>query len=1037
MTGMDLFDLKAVISLDSEKFEKGIEGVKNGLATAAKVGAAAVGAAATAVAAITSKSVAAYGEYEQLVGGVQKLYGNMGLSLEEYAKQQGQSIDEAKAKWAELDEAQTLVQKNAEQAYRTAGMSMNEYMDTATGFSAALINSLGGDTLKAAEQTDVAMRAISDNFNTFGGDINNVRNAYMGFAKQNYTMLDNLKLGYGGTKTEMERLIEDANEYAKSIGLASNLSIESFSDVVSAIDLIQQKQQIAGTTAREASTTIQGSLGMLKSAWENLLTGMADSEANLDQLMDNVVDSIVGTTDEAGNHINGFLDNVMPVVETSITSVGNLIEKVAPIIGQKLPAIIGDLIPKFLNAGAELIGALVRGFADNALNISWGLGDIVEQLLQSLADATSNLGDGSILGIIENLISGIVENYDIIGLGYQIITNLINGITQGIPQLMDDITYWFDIIAYELTEPANTKGFIEAGIKFISSLIQGFISQIPSLTSTLSSVLLNIVETIGQSGPELIEAVVGIVESIADTLPNFIDVFIRGVMSIIDGIVAAFPAIVTSISDAIPRIIQSVVNTLTSAIPQLVSGVITLINSLVAAIPQIIKPIISALPGMIQSIVKSLISLLPVILDGVVQLVLGIVQALPEIVTMITDMLPEIITMIINTLIELLPVLIDGTVMLINGLVDALPQIIEALVNSMGDIIQAIVDALMVSLPLLIDGAIQLVAALVVHIPEIIAGLISAIPSIIGMIISGFGALGGRLLEIFTNAFTTIGSSITQWWTQKKQDIATGFDAFINDAKQWFEKLPYNLGVALGNMIVKFGEFATNAGKWVTTEIPKIIDNIVKFFKELPEKVWEWLVGVVEKVGEWGSSMIETITTEVPKIIDNIVKFFEELPGKALQWGKDMISNFIAGIGAMAEDAWNAVSDFAKGIADRLGFSEPKLGPLSNFHTYAPDMMELFAKGIAENTHLVTDEIEKSFDFSDAITAPNSEFEQSYRNDTSNALLQVVTLLQEILDRGMEISLEGDAREIFNVVEKQNRERTKATGYNPLAMAGG
>ena len=206
---MNVFDLVATISLDSSGYDSGLSkagaamskvggAIKTGFATIAKVGTAALGAASAGVIALTKASVDGYAEYEQMVGGVKKLYGNMGMSLEEYAADAGKSIDEVKDDWQKLETAQNMVLENAKKAYKTAGMSANQYMETATSFSASLIKSLGGDTVKAAEQTDKAMQAISDNFNTFGGDIGMIQGAFQGFAKQNYTMLDNLKLGYEG-----------------------------------------------------------------------------------------------------------------------------------------------------------------------------------------------------------------------------------------------------------------------------------------------------------------------------------------------------------------------------------------------------------------------------------------------------------------------------------------------------------------------------------------------------------------------------------------------------------------------------------------------------------------------------------------------------------------------------------------------------------------------------------------------------------------------------------------------------------------------
>lgn len=277
---------------------------------AAKAGIAAVTAAGAGVVALTKSAVSAYGEYEQLVGGVNKLFGDASKQLMGYA----------------------------EEAYKTSGLSANEYMEQATSFSAALINSLGGDTKKAAEITDVAMRAMSDNVNTFGTDMAAVQNAFQGFSKQNYTMLDNLKLGYGGTKSEMERLIADANTYAASIGQASDLSIDSFADIVQAIELVQKKQNIAGTTAKEAASTLQGSFEMTKSAWTNLVAGLANPDADMGKLVTNFVESA-----------QAALSNLLPVIKTGLQGVGKMAAELLPEIFKMIPDLLDDILPGLLD----------------------------------------------------------------------------------------------------------------------------------------------------------------------------------------------------------------------------------------------------------------------------------------------------------------------------------------------------------------------------------------------------------------------------------------------------------------------------------------------------------------------------------------------------------------------------------------------------------------------------------------------------------------------------------------------------------------
>lgn len=364
---MDLFDLVAKITLDSSEYEKGIKGAEEGTSAlsskwsafgkvagvAGAAAVAAIGAAAVGVGKLTKKSIEAYANYEQLAGGVKKLYGD----------------------------ASDEVMKFANQAYKTSGMSANQYMEQATSFSAALINSLNGDASKAAKQTDVAMRAISDNFNTFGGDIQNVQNAFQGFAKQNYSMLDNLKLGYGGTKGEMARLVDDANEYAKTIGMAGDLSMDSFSDIVTAIDLIQQKQGIAGTTAKEAATTIEGSLNMTKAAWENLVAGFANPDADLGQLMDNLVVAIVG--DKEGE---GLLNNIIPAVQRAVEGVGKFLQAAIPALSEQLPSLIEAFLPVIIQSIVTLVTSLIQALP----SIVMTLANMMPQLVQMVTTAIIN-----------------------------------------------------------------------------------------------------------------------------------------------------------------------------------------------------------------------------------------------------------------------------------------------------------------------------------------------------------------------------------------------------------------------------------------------------------------------------------------------------------------------------------------------------------------------------------------------------------------------------------------------------------------------
>ena len=350
---MDVFDLVAKIRLDSSEYESGVgkakstfsnlaSGVKTGLSTVAKVGGAAIAAGAAGVAALTKMGVEGYAQYEQLTGGVETLFKT----------------------------SQGTVMQYAENAYKTAGMSANQYMETVTSFSASLIQSLDGDTAKAAEVGNMAITDMSDNANKMGTSMEMIQNAYNGFAKSNFTMLDNLKLGYGGTKEEMQRLIDDANRVKAANGEMADLSIDSFADVTEAIHIIQTEMGITGTTAREAATTIEGSISMMKGAWQNLVVGMADSEADMEVLINNFVESTATAA-----------KNLLPRIEQTLIGIGDLITELAPVISEALPKLVKAVLPALLSAGVSLVTAIVKGCVSALPALYTALLDAVQIIL--------------------------------------------------------------------------------------------------------------------------------------------------------------------------------------------------------------------------------------------------------------------------------------------------------------------------------------------------------------------------------------------------------------------------------------------------------------------------------------------------------------------------------------------------------------------------------------------------------------------------------------------------------------------------------
>ena len=379
----------------ASKMSSVMKGIGSSAIKAGKGLAVAGAAAATAVTALVSKSVGAFSDYEQLTGGVETLFGSGGRSVEEYAQSVGKSVSDIQGKYDSLMSAQNAVLENANKAYMTAGMSANEYMDTVTGFSASLISSLGGDTNKAADYANSALVDMSDNANKMGTDMESIKNAYQGFAKQNYTMLDNLKLGYGGTQEEMKRLLSDAEKLT-----GQRYDISSFADITQAIHAIQTQMDITGTTAKEASTTISGSWGSLKAAFQNALVGLTTGGDMFDQSLDALVDSA-----------KTFGQNVIPAITGALSGVGSLIESLAPVIVAELPSMVSDILPHLVSAAKSLVTGLISQLPA----LGKAVLDAIPSIFDGMTDVIGESSVGKLKGSFEGLKNTITDTFSNIG----------------------------------------------------------------------------------------------------------------------------------------------------------------------------------------------------------------------------------------------------------------------------------------------------------------------------------------------------------------------------------------------------------------------------------------------------------------------------------------------------------------------------------------------------------------------------------------------------------------------------------------------
>ena len=448
------------------------------------------------------------------------MFGAGGRSVEEYAQSVGKSVSDIQGKYDSLMSAQNAVLENANKAYMTAGMSANEYMDTVTGFSASLISSLGGDTNKAADYANSALVDMSDNANKMGTDMESIKNAYQGFAKQNYTMLDNLKLGYGGTQEEMKRLLSDAEKLT-----GQRYDISSFADITQAIHAIQTQMDITGTTAKEASTTISGSWGSLKVAFQNVLVGLTTGGDMFDQSLDALINTAVT-----------FGQNIIPAIKGALSGIGYLIEGLAPVIGETIPPLINDLAPTLANSAVSLISSLVNGLTQSATQFSEclsnmiivavaGISSVVPQLLDAASKIVSNLMQGltnsmpqivnGAVTLIEGLVDGLVDNVPLLVMGaVQLVASLANGLIANLPRIID------------------------AGVNLITGIVSASYSMMPQIIQNGMQLVVNLAVGLVRAIPQLIAALPRITGAIVKGFKsvNWFDLGLQLIKSIWEGI---------------------------------------------------------------------------------------------------------------------------------------------------------------------------------------------------------------------------------------------------------------------------------------------------------------------------------------------------------------------------------------------------------------------------------------------------------------------------------------------------------------------
>lgn len=784
----------------------------------------AVTAVGTAVASMTKQAVNAYAEYEQLSGGVETLFGK----------------------------AAQAVERDAAQAYKTAGLSQNQYMEAVNGMAAAL-NQATGDQFKSAQAANQAVIDMADNANKMGTSMELIMNAYAGFTKQNFTMLDNLKLGYGGTKQEMERLLEDAQKLS---GVEYN--IENYADIVEAIHVIQEEMGVAGTTAEEATGTISGSLAMVKSAWENLVAGIANENADMGGLIDNLLSSVFGTDTD-----KGFLDNILPRISTALDGIIEFAAKSIPRIADRIGEITKEYFPTFLTS---ILGVL-----------------------------------GSLTDILPTAVSTVVD----------IIKQVLEAVTKQLPDVL--------------------KGVLSAVISALGTIIDNL--------------------------PEILTMVLDVIDAVTDAVLN-----------------VGLPMLL----DALPDLLDGIINFVITGIPKIITSILNVTDAILGALPMIISKLIPMIPRIIMSVITALVESLPELIDAIVHMAMQLTFAAPLIVVELIKALPEIIVGIVDAFKDSWPLLKEAWVQMWSSMVDG-PQdgsFMAKVQDVIGDIFTTIGGAIEDFFGPIKEKVVGAFTNAIEGIKAFGSAAVNAVKEFFqpavdkGIAIwQWFNDTFGPLINAFKNLFSAIMEAIAviavNVWEKIRGVVETVWTAIVNFVTPIIETIKNAVEVGFNFIHEKIVTPLQNAWQKVT----EVWNNIFNKFKEIISSIHDYVAERFEAIKNKMTEPLNKAKELVSNVFNTIKETILNVVRDAANWGRDMIQNIIGGIKEKMSGLTDTINGVASAIHDRLHFSEPDVGPLANFSTYAPDMMKTFAEGIRDNTAIVTQQVERSFNIQPVMTA--------------------------------------------------------------------
>ncbi len=912
--------LKSGFSIASKGFQA-VEGVGQkaweGLGKAAQAFAAASTAAAGGIALVGKSSFDAYADYEQLVGGIETLFKTSSGQVVQYA----------------------------DNAYKTAGLSANEYMELTTSFSASLLQSLGNDTAAAADKSNLAITDMSDNINKMGSTAQSVQDAYRGFAKQNFTMLDNLKLGYGGTKEEMQRLLADAEAVKASHGELASYSIESFSDIVDAIHVVQTEMGITGTTAKEASTTIQGSMAAAKGAWKNFMVGIADSNQDMTKLMDNLVESVVTAGHNVVPRIQEIVNQALRVAPEFIRGFAEVLPEFAKMGGQIIKTLvsgISEYMPDILESGSKLVGWIAQGIAKNAPSIAEGIGSLLSGISTIIGDNTESLLQAG-AAIINGIFSAFSQAGEVIS----------QHIGEFIPLLVQAFLSYHEAL-------------FTVGIEILGAIGRGLVENKDKVMEMASSTVRNIALAIGENAPAIIDGAIVLLEALANAFvenwPIIAAVGTEIILKLVEGVTTSVPAFGAAVALLFPHIL----------------GIIDKIGGVISIIERI-SPIVSKVVEFASSGITKILGIGKTLMAGV-QGLFALITAHPVI---------AVITAIVGALIYLW-----NNCEEFREAVIAIWEAIVGFFQQAGQAIQAAWEGVVEFFQGVWQGIQDVFQNVGQWFSDVFTAAGKAVQDAWSAVVNFFQGVWQGIVGIFQNVaqwfgeiFSTAWNAIQQAWSAVVEffsgiwegikgvfstvaEVLGGFFSAAWEAIRavWGAVLDFFSGIAQGihSAFAAVTEFLGSAFSAAWEAITGVWDAAVGFFSG----IWEGISGIFQGAAEWFGNLFSNAWNAITSAWGSVGEFFsgiwETITGAfAGAWdvfteiGGNIVQGLWNGISGLAGWLWDKISGWVQSIWDGVKNFFGIHSPSTKFEWVGEMDVKGLARGTEKHGHEAVDAMKK------------------------------------------------------------------------------